>query len=312
MKRIISLLLILALLLPQLAFAADAWTCPDCGSEWDGGKFCSNCGKARPEDTWTCTACGSEWDGGKFCSDCGTARPEDTWTCTACGAQEKGRFCSNCGTAREPLIQVGNIVTYGHYEQDNNTANGKEAIEWIVLKYDSASGKALLLSRYGLDAHRFDASEYQGWDKSEMRSWLNSTFLNNAFTAKEQAAIVTTKVSTPSYNGNSGGADTQDKIWLLSREEAATYFKNDEDQKAVPTKYAVAQGAYQYDGSDSSCKLNGTGCCVWWLRSPGFSSINAACVDCSGSLFNFIGVYDTSDDSVRPAFWLNLDSADIY
>ena len=28
---------------------------------------------------------------------------------------------------------VGDIVTFGNYDQDNNTANGKEAIEWIVL-----------------------------------------------------------------------------------------------------------------------------------------------------------------------------------
>ena len=78
--------------------------------------------------------------------------------------------------------KVGSIVTYGHYEQDNNANNGKKAIEWVVLKYDNTTGQALLLSRYGLDAHRFDASKYQGWDKSEIRTWLNSTFLNAAFT----------------------------------------------------------------------------------------------------------------------------------
>ena len=73
MKRFISLLLILTLLLPQLAFAADAWTCPGCGAERDGGKFCSDCGTARPDDTWTCYACGASVSG-KFCSNCGAAR----------------------------------------------------------------------------------------------------------------------------------------------------------------------------------------------------------------------------------------------
>ena len=214
--------------------------------------------------------------------------------------------------AREPFTKVGNIVTYGHYEQDNYTGNGKEAIDWIVLKYDSASGQSLLLSCYGLDAHRFDASKYQGWEKSEMRSWLNSTFLNNAFTTKEQEGIAATKISTPSYGESSGGADTQDKIWLLSCEEATTYFKNDEARKAVPTKYAVAQGAYQYSGSYNTYKLNGTGCCWWLLRSPGYYYSNPSRVGIDGGVGSSKSdVYDT-DGSVRPAFWLNLDSADIY
>ena len=232
--------------------------------------------------------------------------------------------------AREPFTKVGNIVTYGHYEQDNNTGNGKEAIEWIVIKYDSTTGRSLLLSRYGLDAHRFDASSYQGWDRSEMRSWLNSTFLSNAFTAKEQAGIATTTVKTGnnaewvafakkkgwSSTSLSGGADTQDKVFLLSLEEAMEYggyssmenFHNNgsDKMKAIPTKYAIAQGASQ----SYSDKLNGTGCCWWWLRSPGDGSDLASRVSSGGSLLDFD--VNFTYGSVRPAFWLNLDSADIY
>ena len=59
--------------------------------------------------------------------------------------------------AKKAFTTVGKIVKYGHYKQDN-TNDSKEAIEWIVLKYDGTTGLALLLSRYGLDAHRFDTS----------------------------------------------------------------------------------------------------------------------------------------------------------
>ena len=110
--------------------------------------------------------------------------------------------------------EVGSIVTCGHYKQDNSMGSAGEPIEWIVLAYDSASGKSLLLSRYCPDAHRFNADTYRGWDKSETRSWLNGTFLNNAFTAEEQASTVTSRVSTPDYDGKSGGADTEDKLCL--------------------------------------------------------------------------------------------------
>ena len=202
-------------------------------------------------------------------------------------------------------VNVGDYITFGHYEQDNNTSNGKEAIEWLVL--DVQDDKALVISKYGLDDHRFDTRNYHGWDKSEIRKWLNSTFLNAAFTPEEQEAIVTTKISTPDYHGYSGGSDTQDKIWLLSRDEATTYFKNDEARKAVPTKYAVAQGVYQ----SSRNTLNGEGCCLWWLRSPGDFRHSASYVTPDGGILGYDGVsYSSVVD--RPAFWLDLNSAAIY
>ena len=54
---------------------------------------------------WKC-ACGAE-NSGKFCIECGAAKPSDGWKC-ACGAVNKGRFCSECGAAKpagEPLYR---------------------------------------------------------------------------------------------------------------------------------------------------------------------------------------------------------------
>jgi len=57
--------------------------------------------------TWDC-ACGHTGNTGKFCSECGAARPAaEGWVC-ACGAVNKGKFCSECGArkpAGEPLYQ---------------------------------------------------------------------------------------------------------------------------------------------------------------------------------------------------------------
>ena len=83
-------------------------------------------------------------------------------------------------------------VTFGHYPQ---TAEGNDstAIEWVVLQKEG--NKALLISRYGLDAQPYNA-EYTDatWETCTLRTWLNSTFLNKAFTAEEQKAILTTSV----------------------------------------------------------------------------------------------------------------------
>ena len=55
------------------AASADSWTCPNCGSV-NTGKFCPECGMARPSSEWTCPSCGTV-NKGKFCTECGTGKP---------------------------------------------------------------------------------------------------------------------------------------------------------------------------------------------------------------------------------------------
>ena len=78
--------------------ADTGWSCA-CGNTGNTGKFCSECGSAKPE-TWDCPACGAKGITGKFCSECGTAKPEP-WDCPACGTKgNTGKFCSECGSAK--------------------------------------------------------------------------------------------------------------------------------------------------------------------------------------------------------------------
>lgn len=55
--------------------------------------------QAAQAGVWRCS-CGATAEG-KFCPECGTARPADSdgWTCS-CGAVNKGKFCQNCGTKK--------------------------------------------------------------------------------------------------------------------------------------------------------------------------------------------------------------------
>ena len=81
--------------------AESGWSCSACGAKDNKGKFCSECGKAKPE-LWDCNACGAKGNKGKFCSECGKAKPE-LWDCPHCGAKgNKGKFCSECGKTNEP------------------------------------------------------------------------------------------------------------------------------------------------------------------------------------------------------------------
>ena len=198
------------------------------------------------------------------------------------------------------IAEVGDIVYFGAYEQDNDTSNGKEDIEWIVLAKEN--GKALVISKYALDCQQYNTScTYVTWENCSLRKWMNGTFLNNAFSAGEQAQIQNTNVSAdknPKYSTNLGNATT-DKVFLLSITEVEKYFSSDNARQCKPTKYAVANGPY----------VNGdNGNCVWWLRSPGGTQRSAADVGNGGSVYYGGYPVDNVNIAVRPALWINLDS----
>ncbi|MCR4593430.1 MAG: DUF6273 domain-containing protein, partial [Clostridiales bacterium] len=195
-------------------------------------------------------------------------------------------------------INVGDTYKFGSYEQDNNTSNGKEDIEWIVLKKEGLS--LMLISKYTLDCQQYN-TEYKNvtWETCSLRTWLNGTFINNAFSSNEQKIIRSTKVTAdknPSYSTNPGN-DTNDKVFLLSINEVNEYFSSDAERECKPTEYAVAQGAFKSDSS---------GNCVWWLRSPGLVSDFAADVYGDGSVGDIGDNVDRDDCAVRPALWIDL------
>ena len=138
-------------------------------------------------------------------------------------------------------LKVGDLVTLGHYEQDNNTGNGKEPVEWYVLAVED--GCALLLSRYVLDYLPYHSQPLAfgtkiSWEDCTLRAWLHNDFLNMAFSEEEKKQIAesTNIIYLP---GNKGTTSTQDKIFLLG-------ISDDRGIRAewgcVPTAYTVAKG----------------------------------------------------------------------
>ena len=214
--------------------------------------------------------------------------------------------------ARDAKFAVGNYVTFGTYPQ-TKAGNDATPIEWLVLARDG--NKALLISRYGLDAQPYN-TDYTSvtWETCTLRTWLNGTFYNKAFSSAEQAAILTTNVDNSKsqcYSGwnTSGGNNTQDKVFLLSYAEANKYFgvtydnSSNAKSRVAPTAYAIEQKAY----TDYGCKTDdGIDSGMWWLRSPGYNQQVAAEVNNSGSFLQ--SQVDITDICVRPALWVNLES----
>ena len=99
----------------------------------------------------------------------------------------------------------------------------------------------------------------------------------------------------PQY-GTEGGEDTEDRIFLLSLEEAEMYFEDDEDRRAFPTEYAIARNVWVREKTGT----------VWWLRSPGSISNIAAEVGTDGALIGYYVNY--SGFAVRPALRLIIEN----
>ena len=220
-------------------------------------------------------------------------------------------------------VKVGDIITFGRYPQ-TSSGTDNTPIEWIVLDMNSKEGWALVTSRFLLDAHQYhdqNDDTSMRWNNCTLRTWLNNDFMNTAFTAQEQAAILTTTVVCDdvdwttvykedgfwTFSGtdeNVTCADTRDKLFLLSVEEAGKYFPTPESRICAPTDYAIKRGAWT---SSNYTDSTGRDAGYWWLRSGVSRSSWAAGVSSGGARSNNFGPQN-SGGGVRPAFRINLES----
>ncbi|MBQ3195557.1 MAG: leucine-rich repeat protein [Clostridia bacterium] len=202
--------------------------------------------------------------------------------------------------------EIGEYITFGSYEQDNNTANGKEAIEWLVL--DKKDGSMLVISKYGLDGGAyFSVYDDGNWKNSNVRARLNNSFIQDAFSETEQYRLITVTTNpdaNPEYDSDQGSS-TQDRVFLLSSVEANRYFDSDASRACLPTAYALSKGVYECYSGDYK------GYCFWWLRTVGSDEWDAACVDADGTIDNHGDSQRSYQYAIRPAMWISTGEIEI-
>ena len=122
------------------------------------------------------------------------------------------------GTAHISGAMESNIY-FGNYWQTVNsedaTDSNKEPVKWRVLSND---GNLFVVSDQNLDCIEYNTSAVTvTWEECTLRKWLNSKFLDNAFTTQEQAAVLESLVvNQEGAKGSEAGSDTYDKVYLLS------------------------------------------------------------------------------------------------
>ena len=159
-------------------------------------------------------------------------------------------------------------------------------MEWIVLAREG--GKALLLSKDCIEERAFhEKFEPVTWKDCSLRSYLNGPWYETTFSEEEKAKILTAKVKNADNEdcGTPGENDTEDKVFLLSVDEAEQYFYSDHERIA------------DLDNKASD----------WWLRSPGNYEC-AVVVNRDGRIWSVGWEVDSKIGGVRPALWIKLDS----
>ncbi len=196
-------------------------------------------------------------------------------------------------------VNVGDILTLGKYEQDNNLDNGGEDIEWIVVDYDYEKEAALCISRYVLERVRYNQKYTRtSWEACTLRAWCNDTFYNGAFNEEEKKQIVTVKnVNEPNpMYGYSSGPDTIDNVFVPSFSEARNIL-GEKYMASALTPYLEAKFAATQEDPDYA---------RYWLRTIGSSSdFDSAgyCYVSGGMASGGHGV--TYDDCARPMIWIS-------
>lgn len=169
-----------------------------------------------------------------------------------------------------------------------------EPIKWRILNpYKTDTEKPFLLAERILTAHCYAKKETSGkgqnyYQYSEIRTYLNTTFLNGGFTTNAQNLIQKTRYDNSARSTNPASNATlwnngenpntcpnnPDKIFLLSVQEVtksaygfAAYDKEDITRIRVPTDYAKANNCGWHD-SQTSVGYSYS----WWLRSPYYDS----------------------------------------
>ena len=228
-------------------------------------------------------------------------------------AEESASAYGLSNPAMSDGVTTWDCIYFGNYWQEDTNGDGtadqndeKQPIKWRVLSVDGDD--AFLLADQSIDCQPYNEEcKSVTWETCTLRTWLNSTFMNNAFSAEEQGAIKTTKVVTKDnfYHGTKGGNDTTDAVYLLSMDEIRENvygFDSDEARKANNTSYVkkIKMNSTSMDPQAKTSKF-------WWLRSPGITGVYFSVVSGAG-IVNYMGGGQVNFDyiDVRPVLHINL------
>lgn len=140
--------------------------------------------------------------------------------------------------------------------------------DWIIV--EKQEGKALVVKKAGIEDLAYCITGEVNWENSDVRQYLNTTFLTENFLPEELAYIEETTIS--------GEQETKDKLFILSAEEIEKYRNLFKEKKFKFTSNS-------------------------WLRTAGTREGYQAFVSPDGTIMKEGYTADSTDLLTIPAFW---------
>ncbi|OQC14965.1 MAG: hypothetical protein BWX72_01115 [Firmicutes bacterium ADurb.Bin080] len=223
----------------------------------------------------------------------------------------------------------------GKYSDDSTPVSGEtkyfkvEPLKWIVLDKNESEDMLMLISYQILDTHAWQTQYTEGvdvypgrsvtitvdidgtatelpaydWQYSEMRSWLNGTFYDNAFDTAAKRSVL--KVTTPAAKTTSE-VDTDNFVGLLCADDFTKNVSKIKDTGA--TDYAIAQGL-SYDFNEYKFSN-------YWLNSPAvegsfYFGYRGYVASSRGYEIHDAMPIDFTSGGVRPVIYVGTDKAEV-
>lgn len=150
-------------------------------------------------------------------------------------------------------------------------------------------------STFAPDMRAFQLSDSTAtWETSDIRKYLNDAFYNATFSDSEKKRIIQTTLVNDAHPTLNGGANTMDRVFLLSVTEWIEYVGNDKSQAVRDAMASVRD---------------------WWLRTPwpalgGYMTPATTCgvaymLKCGSGIGEY-GAPVNSEQGIRPAMWVKL------
>lgn len=133
---------------------------------------------------------------------------------------------------REQIVNknIGDIILFGSYEQNGILDDGKEPVEWTILKKNDNGTSVILISKYILDCYPFNGFHQNvTWETSSLRNHMNSKMLKEMFNDSELSCITPTYLSNSKniFNDSYSGEPTYDYLFIPGIDEMLAFFSND-------------------------------------------------------------------------------------
>lgn len=186
-------------------------------------------------------------------------------------------------------MQVGDKISFGQYI-------------WRVL--DVKVDRALLITEEIIEQREFhNRKESVTWANSEIRSYLNTTFLDR-FSDEDKSKIIPVfhENKGNAWYPSDGGEETIDSIFLLSLDEAVRLYFRDSSKCLINRSPKQRYWFQKKDENNPLRRACYDGCSWWWwLRTPGRDQRRAIYIHGDGNIgIQGNGTYKYSSNTIHP------------